>query len=287
MTNPASSTPIFLSGLPGRMATEVALATRDEPWASRLRLLDVGLTGPGGPATQEIDGATVRLLPPDARDALDVPGGAIAVDFTEPTAALPNIAFYAARGIPFVLGTTGFDTEQARRLVAASSASAVIAPNMAIPIVLLQWAVAQAAARFPGALAGHAFGVMESHQSTKKDTSGTARALVRDFAKLGLPASEDAIKKIRDPRVQERELGVPPEHLTGHAYHYYTLSAGDGDVRLELRHLVNGRRVYATGALHAVEFLARRVAAGSRGQVYSMLDVLEAMHEQPWAQRGP
>src|SRR5690606_6605057 len=102
-------------------------------------------------------------------------------------AALMNLDFYLSRRIPVVMGTTGFDRAEAVRRVAAAGVPAVIAPNMAIPIILIQAALRQLADTYPAALAGYGFDVVESHQQGKKDTSGTARALVADFARLGLP----------------------------------------------------------------------------------------------------
>lgn len=43
---------------------------------------------------------------------------------------------------------------------------------------------------FPGAFAGYKLSVTESHQRTKVDTSGTAKAIVASFEKLGAPISE-------------------------------------------------------------------------------------------------
>ena len=43
------------------------------------------------------------------------------------------------------------------------------------------------ASNFPGAFSGYGLRVVESHQSSKKDTSGTAKAVVRSFqARRGL-----------------------------------------------------------------------------------------------------
>jgi len=38
---------------------------------------------------------------------------------------------------------------------------------------------------------------------------------------------------------------------------------------------VNGRDVYAAGTLDALRYLQRKVEAGERGKVYSMIDVLK------------
>ena len=46
------------------------------------------------------------------------------------------------------------------------------------------------AQNFPGAFAGYTLEVTESHQRNKADTSGTAKAVVGSFAKLGTPLEE-------------------------------------------------------------------------------------------------
>lgn len=46
------------------------------------------------------------------------------------------------------------------------------------------------AENFPGAFSGYKLEVTESHQRQKADTSGTAKAIVGSFAKLGTPIQE-------------------------------------------------------------------------------------------------
>lgn len=46
------------------------------------------------------------------------------------------------------------------------------------------------AQNFPGAFSGYKLEVTESHQRQKADTSGTAKAIVGSFAKLGTPIEE-------------------------------------------------------------------------------------------------
>lgn len=46
------------------------------------------------------------------------------------------------------------------------------------------------AEQFPGAFSGYTLAVTESHQRTKADTSGTAKAVVGSLQKLGLDFSE-------------------------------------------------------------------------------------------------
>ena len=56
---------------------------------------------------------------------------------------------------------------------------------------------------FPGAFAGYRLEVTESHQRTKVDTSGTAKAVVESFRKLGAPFSEARARGLRTPALRE------------------------------------------------------------------------------------
>jgi 4-hydroxy-tetrahydrodipicolinate reductase len=78
----------------------------------------------------------------------------------------------------------------------------------------------------------------------------------------------------RDPQIQKNQWGIPGEHLGGHGWHTYTLVSADGTVRFEFTHNVNGREIYALGTLDALIYLAQKVAAGARGRVFTMIDVL-------------
>ena len=64
------------------------------------------------------------------------------------------------------------------------------APCVAAQVVAFQAMVEILAQNFPGAFAGYTLEVTESHQRTKADTSGTAKAVVGSFAKLGTPLRE-------------------------------------------------------------------------------------------------
>lgn len=41
--------------------------------------------------------------------------------------------------------------------------------------------------QFPGAFEGYTLSVTESHQASKVDTSGTAKAIIQSFTALGAP----------------------------------------------------------------------------------------------------
>ncbi|GAV65105.1 DapB_N domain-containing protein/DapB_C domain-containing protein [Cephalotus follicularis] len=198
----------------------------------------------------------------------------IVVDYTIPTAVNDNAELYAKVGVPFVMGTTGGDRDLLYKTVEDSGVYAVISPQMGKQVVAFLAAMEIMAEQFPGAFSGYSLRVMESHQASKVDTSGTAKAVVSCFQKLGVSFEMDQIQMIRDQRQQVEMVGVPEEHLAGHAFHMYHLTSPDETVSFEFQHNVCGRSIYAEGTVDAVLFLAKKVQAKADKRIYNMIDVL-------------
>lgn len=274
----AAPIPVMVNGIPGNVARIVAGRIRRD---ARFALVPASFTGPEIAADEHsIDGAAVRLIRPDARDAAvsdlrRAHGRFLTVDYTHPSAVNANAEFYCRHELPFVMGTTGGDRRRLEETILASSIPTVVAPNMAKQIVAFQAMMDYAARTFPDLFAGYTLTIRESHQQGKADTSGTAKAMVDCFNRLGVPFTADAIRMERDPRVQREQWGVPDAYLGGHAWHTYTLVSPDGTARFEFTHNVNGREIYVDGTLDAIVFLSARLDAGVRGRVFSMIDVLK------------
>lgn len=277
---------VMMNGLPGAMGHEVARACLRRG----MELVPAALTGGGMPGDCEVvaeggaQSTKVRLVGPAdpgaQRAVLDEAvrtygDRLVVIDFTHPSAVNPNSELYAAAGCAFVMGTTGGDRDALLEAVRRSGVYAVIAPNMAKQIVALQATMARMAKDFPGAFSGYSLQVTESHQKTKADTSGTAKAMVESFSKMGVDFREDQIQKIRDEAGQV-DFGVPATALDGHAFHTYTLQSGDGSVEFQFKHNVCGRQTYAEGVTDAVLFLAAKRREGSDKKLFDMIDILEA-----------
>lgn len=266
---------VMVNGLPGSMArivSEKVMGSKD------MYLVHDSLTGP------EVDishlflhGHRIDLINPSEKDGRieDVKGmhpKFISVDYSHPTAVNSNAEFYCAESLPFVMGTTGGDRKKLEEMVKDSEICAVIAPNMAKEIVVLQAMMKYAADNFPNSFEGYSLNITESHQKGKADTSGTAKVMVEHFNSLGIPFSKDQINKVRDEQLQRR-MGVPEEYLSGHGWHTYTIQSKNGSVFLSITHNVNGREAYVDGTLKAVRYLSSKVKAGEKGKIYSMEDV--------------
>ncbi len=271
-------TNVMINGLPGNVAQVIAQhALADE----RFAVLPYSLTGPEIDFNHcHINETAIELIKPDQRDQRvaelkAAEGDFITIDFTHPAAVNDNAEFYCRHRLPFVMGTTGGDRDRLTATVTQSDNAAVIAPNMAKQIVGFQAMMAHAAEHFPTLFKGYQLTVRESHQAGKADTSGTARAIVADFNRMGVGFSEDQIQKERDPERQSTMWGIPPEYLTGHGWHTYTLISADKTVKFEFTHNINGREIYAEGTLDAVLHLERQLAKGAAGKVFTMIDVLK------------
>lgn len=281
---------VIMSGLPGKMPTLVAetLLKQKEDFFVSSR----ALTGEGQPISCDVGGMPFYLCGPEKHEELlnsVITQNPIIVDFTQPDAVNRNAELYCKYKLPFVMGTTGGDRSKLEQTVVDSGNTAVIAPNMAKPIVLMQAMLDDVTKKLPGALSNFSYRFRESHQAAKQDVSGTALAFSRNyFDKLAIPLNlpeklkvEDVSKlgikgvlPIRNKEIQ-LDLGVPEEHLSGHGWHTYTLESRDGTVKLEFTHNVNGRQVYADGTLDAIRFLHSKLGKKeARGKVYSMIDVL-------------
>jgi 4-hydroxy-tetrahydrodipicolinate reductase len=273
----------MMSGLPGAMGHEVSQACLRRGFG----LAPKGLTGPGCGGECEVrEGeqvVKVQMVGPEeageqkkAVEEMQTKFGKslIMIDFTHPTAVNPNAEIYAGTKCPYVMGTTGGDREQLMKITEESETYAVIAPNMCKQIVAFQATMEKMASEFPNAFGGYALDITESHQSTKADTSGTAKAMVSSFNTLGVqPFTVEDIAKIREPEKQ-KEFGVPEDALLGHAWHTYTLTSSDGSVQFQFKHNVCGRRTYAEGVADAVAFLSEKIMTGSKKRIFNMIDVL-------------
>jgi 4-hydroxy-tetrahydrodipicolinate reductase len=276
---------VMVNGMPGPMATAAAEACLRKG----LQLAPVAMTGPDVEAstfivTDTVTGtsSSVRLVPSsDTEELVSAVAGMqtaserlLAIDYTHPSAVNGNAKFYVEQNIPFVMGTTGGDRDELMKDVEGHFC--VIAPNMGKQIVAMQAALEDLANKYPSAFEGYQLEVVESHQKTKADTSGTAKAVISSIKTLAGDEkySNDDIKMIRDEK-EALAFGVPEDAMMGHAFHTYTLTSPDGSVSFQLQHNVAGRTVYAEGTADAVKFLAKKMKTEKIPRVFNMINVLE------------
>ncbi len=279
---------IMINGIPGNVATTIAkhIIKKNIINNTEFELIPFSLTGMDiEHTTQTIGDTEITLIKPDQRDEeikkiKNSFHNFISIDFTHPSAVNSNAQFYIKNSLPFVMGTTGGDREKLKQNVLAGEIPAVIAPNMAKQIVGFQAMMEYAANTFPDLFKGYNLKIEESHQKGKADTSGTAKAMVKYFNRLGIPFSEKDIIKERDPERQKNIWKIPEEYLSGHGWHTYTLVSDDKTVKFEFKHNINGRDIYVNGTMDGVIFLNNKLNDKTsenygKGRVYTMIDVLK------------
>lgn len=269
---------VMVNGMPGNMASNIAKHVLND---DRFQLIPLSLTGPEIIEKEySIGSVCIRLINPDERDKAikelkTKENRFISVDYTHPLAVNSNAEFFCNNLLPFVMGTTGGERKKLEDAVLSSGICAVIAPNMAKQIVGFQAMMEYGAETFPDLFKGYTLTLKESHQKGKADTSGTAKAMIGYFNKLGIPFTDEQVVKERDPENQKNIWGVPEEFIKGHGWHTYTIVSGDKTVKFEFTHNVNGRDVYVAGTLDAILYLNSRINEGAKGKVFSMIDVLK------------
>ncbi|PPD84582.1 hypothetical protein GOBAR_DD18489 [Gossypium barbadense] len=274
--SPDIAIPIMVNGCAGKMGKSVIQAAD----FAGLHVVPVSFDAEKNSGqTVELCGKKILVHGPSDRERIlasvfqEYPN-LIVVDYTVPAAVNDNAELYGKVGVPFVMGTTGGDRDQLYKTVEESKVYAVISPQMGKQVVAFLAAMEIMAEQFPGAFSGYSLQVMESHQAGKLDTSGTAKAIISCFQKLGVSFDMDQIQMIRDPKQQVEMVGVPEEHLSGHAFHLYHLTSPDQTVSFEFQHNVCGRSIYAEGTVDAVLFLAKKVKLKADKRIYNMIDVL-------------
>jgi 4-hydroxy-tetrahydrodipicolinate reductase len=150
------------------------------------------------------------------------------VDFTAPEAVVRNISLALEAGVPCVVGTSGWETDEVERLALEAGLPVFYAPNFAIGAVLMMRFAAEAAKYLPRAE------IVELHHETKADApSGTAKATAEAMG------GDVPIHSVRLPGIvahQEVLLSQPGELLT-------------------IRHDAFSREAYVPGVLLALQRL--------------------------------
>jgi 4-hydroxy-tetrahydrodipicolinate reductase len=177
-------------------------------------------------------GKVGRVLGPALEAAghelVDLNAAEAMVDFTVPDAVEASVAAALARGLPCVIGTTGFDHARVDALAREHGLACFHAPNFALGAVLMMRFAREAAAYLPRAE------IVELHNEAKKDApSGTATATA---ALLG---GDPAIHSVR---------------LPGLVAHQEVLFGGEGQL-LTIRHDTFSREAFVPGVLLALERL--------------------------------
>jgi 4-hydroxy-tetrahydrodipicolinate reductase len=181
-------------------------------------------------------------------DSFAEAGVEVAVDFTTGEYAPEHVGWAIEHGVHIVVGTTGFDVDDAWR---DAPVGVFVAPNFAVGAVLMQRFARQAARHLP------AVEIVELHHEGKADApSGTAAATAdavaaaREEAWAG-PSSES----IPGVRGGERSgVRIHSVRLPGLVAHQEVIFGGRGQT-LTIRHDSTDRTSFVPGVLMAIRWV--------------------------------
>jgi 4-hydroxy-tetrahydrodipicolinate reductase len=150
------------------------------------------------------------------------------VDFTAPDVVVGNIKNALEAGVPCVVGTSGWDTDEVASLAVEAGLPVFYAPNFAIGAVLMMRFAAEASKHLPRAE------IVELHHETKVDApSGTAKATAEAMG---------------------GDVPIHSVRLPGIVAHQEVLLSETGQL-LTIRHDAFSRGAYVPGVLLALERL--------------------------------
>lgn len=202
-----------------------------------------------------LDGARTVRSGAITREALGEPD--VAIEFTQPAAALPNVLACVRAHVPVVVGTTGWYDQLpvVERAVHEEGGSVLYAPNFSLGVAIFLELAAQAG-RAMQDQAQFDVQLLETHHRAKRDApSGTAAALaaaVRRTSGREVPITSIRVGAV--PGTHELLFDAPFEQI-------------------RLTHEARDRRVFADGALSAAEWLV-----GRQG-LFTMRDMLHLPKE--------
>lgn len=177
----------------------------------------------------------------------------VAIEFTEPSAAVANVLACARAGLPIVVGTTGWyeQLDAVKAEVTRLGGSMFWAPNFSLGVAVLSAAIDAATAALKG-VSGFDVHMIETHHAAKKDKpSGTAAALAAVGARnLGKDIPITSVRTGQVPGTHELVIDAAFEQL-------------------RLVHEARDRRVFADGAISAAEWLHGRPG------IFTMSDLLQ------------
>ncbi|MDR1928563.1 MAG: 4-hydroxy-tetrahydrodipicolinate reductase [Endomicrobium sp.] len=188
----------------------------------------------------------------------------VIIDFSTPTSTLNNLKLANKYHIPVVIGTTGFDKVQIRKITEFSkNIPIVLSPNMSIGINILFKLIEIILEKNPN----YDVNIIELHHNKKKDSpSGTAIM----FSKI-VTAIKNGRLYIENPdnKILKNEVGIfslrSGDIVGDHSLYF----VGDAE-RIELTHRVQSRDAFAIGAIKAAKWLVKQRVIG----LYDMCDVL-------------
>jgi len=231
-----------IAGVCGRMGRRIfELASNDKDFE-----VNLALEKKGTPMIGRELGKLKVSSSPDGLFLVDV-----FVDFTTPEATQDNLDYVAKYKKALVLGTTGLNDAQVKKVEEISKVVPIaFSPNMAIGVNVLFTMLPEIAKRLGP---DYNIEIVEAHHKRKLDApSGTAKKFGQILAEL-----------------TKKEIPTHAIRLGDIVGDHTIIFCGNSE-RIEIKHQAHSRDLFALGALKAAKWVMGKPAG-----LYSMQDVLK------------
>lgn len=231
-----------IAGVCGRMGRRIfELASQDKDFEITLALEKKGIPEIG----KELGRLKISSSP-DGIFLVDV-----FIDFTTPEATETNLDYIAKYKKAVVLGTTGLNDAQIKKVEEVSKIVPIVfSPNMSIGVNVL-FSILPELAKSLGP--DYDIEIIEAHHKAKKDApSGTAKKFVQILS-----------------GVTQKQIPVSAVRLGDIIGDHTIIFCGNSE-RIEVKHQAHSRDLFALGALKAAKWIFKREPG-----LYSMQDVLK------------
>lgn len=198
----------------------------------------------------------------DIKEEVDV-----LIDFSEASALEPIIEYGQKNKIPLVLASTGYTEEQEGKIYDLAEDLAILySRNMSLGVNVME-AIAE---KMAAMLSDFDIEIIEKHHNLKKDSpSGTAKMLFESVNK----GRNNKLSELdgRSGFYEERpknEVGISSIRAGNIVGEHTLIFAGEDEI-IELTHKASSKKIFASGALKAAQFIVDEEAG-----LYTMQDVL-------------
>ena len=192
------------------------------------------------------------------------------IDFTSPEATINHSKYAAQARIVHVIGTTGFNSSQLKKIrYAAQHATIIKSGNMSLGINLIEKLIKLSASSL-----NDEFGIMinETHHKHKIDAPSGTAIMMGEAAAKGKNKNFANIKKISRLNVKGKNIKnkiVLSSFRKGEIIGDHEIIFSNGDENVIIKHSAKDRGIFANGAIQAVKWGVNR-----KPGLFTMSDVL-------------
>lgn len=233
-------------GATGRVGSEVCRAVHAD--AEMELAAGISRSKAGEKASEALGLQGSDLVLAENLDSFVEGGVEVAVDFTSADFAPEHVAWAIEHGVHVVVGTTGFEVDEAWR---EAPTGVFVAPNFAIGAVLMQRFAAQAARHLS------AVEIVELHHDGKADAPSGTAAATADAVAAARPDdwTGPASESVPGVRGGERAgIRIHSIRLPGLVAHQEVIFGGRGQT-LTIRHDSTDRTSFVPGVLMAIRWV--------------------------------